>query len=225
MHRRLVILPLLTGCLASDERVAPLAAFDLVTTVRDTAKITFEHQGEGLDSLDCLILGRDVEATLAGVPLTVVTRGGAVDDQCEFPVMTLTELPVQADATLTVSDATTTLDCPLGDALAPFAFEPVPAGPWQLVAGTRATIHATLPTDAMDLSAVLVTASGLRIDLPGTQTGSDLAVDIPAHAVGDFELRVLARHLYRGPVDYVGCGGVLFASHHAQTAVSIGDSL
>ncbi len=219
MRLTLACLPLVTGCVLSnsDERVAPISEFNLLTTISDTARITFEHYGEDLDSLDCLILPDDVTASLAGMPLEIVTRGGQVGSGCEFPSMILNELPEADAAVLTVGP----YRCPLGDTLVRFGVELVPPGPWTLAAGGTYTVRAIKPADTMKLSAhVVVGPSMFPTQLGSAPSGDTLQITIPAHFRGDYELRVLARH-----DDSISatrtCGGFLFTSHQARQPVVV----
>ncbi|MBL0214944.1 MAG: hypothetical protein IPQ07_13795 [Myxococcales bacterium] len=218
------ILPLVTGCVFDDdERVAPIGEFRPVTTIAGDATITFEHGGSNLDSPDCLLLEDSATATLAGLPFELVVRGGYIGGgECEFPQMKLLDLPELPDATLELRDSHTSIDCPLGDTLTPFAIDPVPAGPWRFAPGQTVTVNVAQPADTTDLRAALVSADRSRVALMITHVGSEISFRLPAAPSGAFELEINALHTITGTQDFNNrCGGLLFTSHHAHRPITI----
>lgn len=215
-----IVLPL-TGCFLSqdNDRVAPLSEFNPLTSIRDTATITFEHFGDNLDSPDCLILPSDITAKIAGVPLEVVRRGGYVENGggCEFPKMELLELPEVATATLVIEDASQRMSCDLGDALVRLTL----AMPGSVAAGQTATVRVTdLPGDTDVLTAYLATPTH-RQEVGRAMSGDQVTIAVPAHYRGDYELRVVASHRTNGPIDYNTPCGILFTSHQARHPIVV----
>ncbi len=218
------ILPLVTGCLFSDEaRVAPISEFRPLASVGDEAKITFEHSGDSLDSNTCIVLEDGATATLAGLPFELVVKGGTGEaGSCVFPQMKLVDLPELADATIELRDSHTTINCALGDSLLPFPIETIPAGPWRFTPGQAVTVVTTQPADTTDLHAALVSADYTRAELVATQAGNEITFTLPFGVSGEFELQINARHTIKSASDYAyKCGGVLFTGHHAHRTITI----
>lgn len=222
MRRTLAGLLLLAGC-HSDESIAPLSDFSVVAYVDDGARITLEHEeDDGLDSRHCLILEDGVTAAIAGVPFTLTTAGGWVENEyggkdCEFPRLVAADLPEVADATLTIGP----LECAVGDALVPFAIELDPPGPWTFAPGQSFTVRAQKPADTFVLTAqVRESGASFPTELGQVSAGDTLRVTIPAHFAGDYELVVLARHDTSLAATFV-CQGFLLTSHRARQTITV----
>lgn len=218
MRIALACLPLLAGCLDSDSdgRIAPLSEFNIMGSVSDYARITFEHPGDNLDSNQCLILADDVTATLGDRTFTVNSRGGTSGSSCVFPEMVLSEVPTDPNARLTIGGQS----CALGDTLVPFTMSR-DAGDWNLVAGETVTIRVDKPADSGRLFARFAHLPGSATLAGPTAAGATtIDVTIPLNASGEYTLVVTASH-DETISEAQRCGGLVFTSHYAKQAITV----
>lgn len=100
----------------------------------------------------CAILASDAEATVNGMPMTIIERGATKLGGCTWPVLQLDHPAAAAQTTLVVRDPSLTITADLADVLAPRSAQLVPDGPWTFAPGQAVTLQWSPASDLTQYS-------------------------------------------------------------------------
>lgn len=178
---------LVGGCTDGETGIADLDVESLSLFIYTNAMEGTLHLRDPGDP--CVFLGEDARARINDVELNL-DRGGTVqchpDDvvcqngpRCREPTIDISGQPPIEDATLVLEDASGSISCRLGDAIANRTLTRVGADSWDLARGESVTVRVSHASDLTRFapSIYLVPPSKL---IPHTISGDTIAFEIPA---------------------------------------------
>jgi hypothetical protein len=128
--------------------------------------IWFEY---GWDEQGCAVLGDDFEGFINEVPMQVVHRGSAMDDdgeECKVPSLLFKgDPPAASNTVITLRDRSRAVTCDVGDAFAPRTIQLLPDGPWEFAPGQEVALQWFPATDLERHPMVRVNDQGRELSI------------------------------------------------------------
>jgi hypothetical protein len=170
-------------------------------------EVDLHHHADVEDT--CPVLGDDFTAHIGDAPASVYP-GGVVENcnspdthtpcipepaTCGRPYLGFIDLPAGSDAILTFGDASRTVECKLGDALAARSVTRIPAGTWDVSSGETVTLRWSPGSDLARLGVKVMFDQGHREPIWRSPTiaGDLVTVEVPRLDTGPQKLVLEAR--------------------------------